>query len=74
MDQLLLRPGEVATALGISRAFAYQLLATGQLPSVRLGKAAVRVPRAALLEWLKTQSLSSRSTSSRTAKKAKISK
>lgn len=35
----LLRPGEVASRLSISRSFAYRLLQTGMIPTVRLGKA-----------------------------------
>ena len=38
----LLKPGEIATTLNISRSFAYHLLQTGAIPVVRLGKA-VRV-------------------------------
>ena len=34
----LLNPEEVAKHLGISRSFAYQLLHTGAIPTVRLGK------------------------------------
>lgn len=41
--KLLLRPQEAADALGISRARLYQLLATGELGSVKLG-ASRRVP------------------------------
>jgi excisionase family DNA binding protein len=52
MDALLLRPASVAVILGISRAFTYELIAAGQIPSVRLGKA-VRVPRAAFVNWLR---------------------
>ena len=35
----LLKPVEVATMLGISRSFAYQLLQTGVIPVVRIGTA-----------------------------------
>ena len=38
---------EAAGALGISRAFAYALVARGELPSLRLGRRVV-VPRRAL--------------------------
>jgi excisionase family DNA binding protein len=37
MDKLLLTTLEAATALGISRSKLYELLASGQLPSVRIG-------------------------------------
>ena len=35
----LLKPMEVASLLSISRSFAYQLLQTGTIPVVRIGKA-----------------------------------
>ena len=35
----LLKPNEVASLLNISRSFAYHLLQTGAIPTVRLGKA-----------------------------------
>lgn len=48
---LMLRGGEVAIELGISRAQAYKWMKEGVLPTVRHGKT-VRVPRAALLAWI----------------------
>ena len=51
MERLLLRPQEAADALGLGRSKVYQLLATGDLPSVRIGRC-VRVPVAALREWI----------------------
>ncbi len=47
MEKLLLRPVEAAEAIGISRSKIYELLASGELPSVRIG-ASVRVPVEAL--------------------------
>lgn len=38
---------EVAQALGISRSLAYQLIASGQLPHIRLGKRIV-IPRSSI--------------------------
>jgi excisionase family DNA binding protein len=58
MDKLLLTPTEAATALGIGRSKVYELMQTGQLPSVHIG-ACRRVPRDALtayLEQLRTAS------------------
>lgn len=43
MDTLLLTTTEAAKALGIGRSKVYELLQTGQLPSVRIG-ACRRVP------------------------------
>lgn len=42
-ERLLLRPSEAADALGVSRAKAYQLIAEGTIPSIRLG-GSIRVP------------------------------
>lgn len=50
-DERLLRPSEVAEMLGIGRTKAYELIAGGKLPVVRIGTA-VRVPRSRLLEWI----------------------
>jgi len=52
-DRLLLRGGEVAALMGISRAQAFRWMANGTLPTVRMpGSRTVRVPRAALLRFL----------------------
>ena len=48
----LLKAGQVALSLGISRSLAYAMMATGRLPVVRIGRA-VRVPKSALAEWVK---------------------
>jgi excisionase family DNA binding protein len=47
-ERLVFSVPEVAELLGISRAFAYELVARGELPVVRLGRRVV-VPRVALL-------------------------
>ena len=52
MDQLLLRPDEVASALGLGRSKTYQMLASGEIPVVRIGRS-VRVPAEALKIWVK---------------------
>lgn len=52
MEQLLLRPAEVAKALSLSRSRAYELIAQGQIPGVvRIGKS-VRVSAAALRRYI----------------------
>lgn len=53
-EKLLLRPAEVAEALGIGRSKVYELIASGALPSVRIG-ASVRVPLGSLRAWIATQ-------------------
>jgi len=60
MEKLLLRPVEAAEAIGISRSKIYELLASGELPSVRIG-ASVRVPVEALRAWIAAQLDTSRS-------------
>jgi excisionase family DNA binding protein len=51
---LLLRPVDVATALGISRSKVFELLATQELPSVHIGRS-TRIPRAQLEAWIQAQ-------------------
>jgi excisionase family DNA binding protein len=50
-DRLVLSVAEAGALLGLSRAFAYELVARGELPVVRFGRRIV-VPKAALLELL----------------------
>ena len=49
----LLKPEEVANLLTISRSFAYQLMQTGQIPTVRLGRSC-RVRPQDLAEYLES--------------------
>jgi excisionase family DNA binding protein len=51
MERLLLRPTEAAEVIGIGRSKMYELLARGEVPSVRVG-GALRVPLARLREWI----------------------
>ena len=53
-DRLMLRVVEAAEALGVSRAKAYELIAAGEIPSVRIG-GCVRVPLDALRAWIARQ-------------------
>lgn len=52
-DRLTLTVEEAARLLGISRALAYELVARGEVPSIRLGRRIV-VPRRALDTMLDT--------------------
>jgi len=53
---LLLRGREVAEELGISRALAYRWMSSNILPVVRVpNSTSVRVPRAALLNWIESK-------------------
>lgn len=47
-ERLLLRPSEVADALGVSRSKAYDLINRGEIPSIKLAGGSVRVPVEAL--------------------------
>ncbi len=51
MSRELLRVHEVARLLGIGRSKTYELIARGELPSLRIGRL-VRVPRHALEQWI----------------------
>lgn len=51
MDKILLRPVEAAEAIGVGRSKVYELIASGELPSVKIG-GSVRVPVAGLRAWV----------------------
>lgn len=53
-DRLMLRPAETAEAIGISRSKAYELIARGDIPSVKVG-GCVRVPIEHLRAWIARQ-------------------
>ena len=52
MEQILLKVPEVASMLQIGRGRAYELVAQGVIPSVKLGNKSVRVPTEALKRWI----------------------
>jgi excisionase family DNA binding protein len=51
VDKLLWRPIQVAESLELSRSKTYSLIASGDIPSIRIGSA-VRVPVTALKAWI----------------------
>jgi excisionase family DNA binding protein len=51
MDRLLLRPAEAAEVIGIGRSKMYELLASGELPSIKIG-GSVRIPMEGLKAWI----------------------
>lgn len=53
-DRLMLRPAEVADAIGVSRSKVYELLANHTIPSVLVGSS-VRVPVDELRAWIGRQ-------------------
>jgi excisionase family DNA binding protein len=54
MDTLLLKPIEVGNQLRISRAKTYELIASGEIPSIKVG-GTTRVPAVALQQWIDRQ-------------------
>jgi excisionase family DNA binding protein len=54
MHKLLLRPHEAGDAIGVSRAKIYMLIASGDIPAIRVGNS-LRVPVAALQAWIARQ-------------------
>ncbi len=50
-QRLLLRIPEVAETLGIGRTKIYELIATGELPTIRVGRA-VRISVSTLQKWI----------------------
>lgn len=53
-----MKADEVATALKLGRSTVYALMASGALPTVRIGRS-IRVPSAALEDWVRQQTTSS---------------
>jgi excisionase family DNA binding protein len=51
IERLLYRPKEAAAAIGLSPAKIYQLMASGEVPSVKIGKSR-RIPVEALHAWV----------------------
>jgi excisionase family DNA binding protein len=51
IERLMYRPAEFGEAIGISRAKAYELIATGEIPSVLVGGCR-RVPVDAARQWI----------------------
>ena len=54
---MTLRVEELMPILGIGRNTAYELIRSGQIRSIRIGRQ-IRIPRDALLEFLRKQMLS----------------
>ncbi|HEX6349874.1 MAG TPA: helix-turn-helix domain-containing protein [Candidatus Dormibacteraeota bacterium] len=56
METLLLNAEETARLLGLGRTKVYEMLAAGELPVIHIGRS-VRVPRAALADWIAGRTL-----------------
>jgi excisionase family DNA binding protein len=50
-NRLSLRPAECARAMGLGRSTVYALIASGELPSIRI-RGAVRIPMDRLRQWI----------------------
>jgi excisionase family DNA binding protein len=61
-DRLVYTVAEAGELLGISRAFAYELISRGELPVIRLGRRRL-VPKAALLALIAQDSAETGETS-----------
>ncbi len=59
MEKVLLRVSEVIEATGLGRSKVYELIASGELPSVRIG-GTIRVPVVTLHSWIKSRAASER--------------
>jgi excisionase family DNA binding protein len=55
-ERLLLKADEVARRLSLGRATVYLMMASGELPTLRKGRA-VRVPARALEHWIEQQTV-----------------
>ena len=53
-ERLTMTIKEAGDALGISRATAYMLAGTGEIPTIRLGERRLVVPKAALMKMLES--------------------
>ena len=54
VERLLYRPAEAAAAIGVSRSRMYELIASGEIPSLRIG-GSLRVPVDPLRRWVEQQ-------------------
>ena len=55
MDAILLKAEQIAQALNVGRSKAYELMASGELPVIRIGRS-VRVPADGLRRWIEEKS------------------
>src|SRR4030042_1869532 len=50
-ERLLLKPAEVVGMLGVSRGKVYEMVHTGEIPSIRMGRR-IGIPRKAVEKWI----------------------
>ena len=51
MDKLLLKISEAGEMIGVGRSRMYEMVYTGEIPSIRIGKS-IRIPVDALRKWV----------------------
>ena len=55
VERMLYRPAEAAEAIGVSRSRVYELINSGEIPSIKVG-GVKRVPVDRLREWVERHS------------------
>jgi excisionase family DNA binding protein len=55
-EPVLLTPKEAGRVLRLGKNKTYELIARGRIPVIRFGRA-IRIPRAALEEWIRQQAM-----------------
>jgi excisionase family DNA binding protein len=55
VERLAYRVPEFAASIGVSRSKAYEMIASGEVPSIRVGKVGRRVPVQAARDWIARQ-------------------
>ncbi len=55
MEKLVLKVSEAGEYLQCGRSRMYEMIATGEIPSIRIGKS-IRIPVKALNEWVENRS------------------
>jgi excisionase family DNA binding protein len=55
LEPILLDVAQTAKVLSLGKDKVYDLIASGKLPSIRLGERCVRVPRHLLEQWIESR-------------------
>lgn len=53
MEKLLMTVREFQEATGICRSLVYAGIKSGEIPSIRISRRSVRIPVAAVLDWIR---------------------
>jgi len=60
MEKLLLRPMEAANIIGVGRTRMYEMIASGEIPAIHLGRS-IRIPTNKLRQWVEDKQQETRS-------------